>query len=200
MADVRQSVSWRAPPFESISCSLIYVVSQDSIPTISIPLHTLIELTPKPDGTMSVEYIPVNVDKRPAGKVSAQPAAAADIPASAPPSAPRPLVHSASQPTLSSEGLHYSTPGRLNQTQQAPADASARVIDISTTAAVPASILRGDSVSKGSAEGAKAGVQGKDCKVEAHASAKYAVDTLRDSDSCGLAPHDRSDNAFAAAV
>jgi 6-phosphofructo-2-kinase/fructose-2,6-biphosphatase len=32
---------------------------QDSVPGISIPLHTLIELTPRPDGTMSVAYIPV---------------------------------------------------------------------------------------------------------------------------------------------
>ena len=30
----------------------------EAIPTVSIPLHTLIELSPRPDGTMSVEYIP----------------------------------------------------------------------------------------------------------------------------------------------
>ena len=36
--------------------------SQAEIPSISIPLHTLIELTPMPDGTMSVEYIPVPVN------------------------------------------------------------------------------------------------------------------------------------------
>lgn len=35
--------------------------SQQSIPSISIPLHTVIELTPRPDGTMGVEYIPVPV-------------------------------------------------------------------------------------------------------------------------------------------
>lgn len=30
---------------------------QEEIPCISIPLHTLIELTPMPNGQMSVEYI-----------------------------------------------------------------------------------------------------------------------------------------------
>lgn len=34
---------------------------QQAIPSISIPLHTVIELTPRPDGTMGVEYIPVPV-------------------------------------------------------------------------------------------------------------------------------------------
>lgn len=33
-------------------------VSPDQIPTLPIPLHTLIELTPRPDGTMHVDYIP----------------------------------------------------------------------------------------------------------------------------------------------
>lgn len=31
------------------------------IPRLEIPLHTLIELTPKPDGTMAEERIPLNV-------------------------------------------------------------------------------------------------------------------------------------------
>jgi hypothetical protein len=35
--------------------------NQQAIPSISIPLHTVIELTPRPDGTMGVEYIPVPV-------------------------------------------------------------------------------------------------------------------------------------------
>eukprot|EP00878_Enallax_costatus_P001097 GHUV01001234.1.p1 GENE.GHUV01001234.1~~GHUV01001234.1.p1 ORF type:complete len:335 (+),score=87.84 GHUV01001234.1:377-1381(+) len=34
---------------------------QSDIPAISIPLHTVIELTPRPDGTMGVEYIPVPI-------------------------------------------------------------------------------------------------------------------------------------------
>eukprot|EP00882_Tetradesmus_deserticola_P021143 GHRQ01022884.1.p2 GENE.GHRQ01022884.1~~GHRQ01022884.1.p2 ORF type:complete len:114 (-),score=50.80 GHRQ01022884.1:381-722(-) len=34
---------------------------QQSIPSIHIPLHTVIELTPLPDGTMGVEYIPVPI-------------------------------------------------------------------------------------------------------------------------------------------
>ncbi|GBF90835.1 6-phosphofructo-2-kinase fructose-2,6-bisphosphatase [Raphidocelis subcapitata] len=34
---------------------------QQEIPSISIPLHTVIELTPLPDGTVAVEYIPVPV-------------------------------------------------------------------------------------------------------------------------------------------
>lgn len=40
-----------------------YLMAQDqqAIPSISIPLHTVIELTPRPDGTMGVEYIPVPV-------------------------------------------------------------------------------------------------------------------------------------------
>lgn len=36
-------------------------VHQEEIPSLSIPLHTVIELTPMPDGTNSVEYIPVPV-------------------------------------------------------------------------------------------------------------------------------------------
>lgn len=35
--------------------------NQQAIPSISIPLHTVIELTPRPDGTMGIDYIPVNV-------------------------------------------------------------------------------------------------------------------------------------------
>jgi 6-phosphofructo-2-kinase/fructose-2,6-biphosphatase len=37
-----------------------YLMAQNQahIPSISIPLHTVIELTPRPDGTMGVEYIP----------------------------------------------------------------------------------------------------------------------------------------------
>lgn len=34
---------------------------QSDIPSISIPLHTVIELTPRPDGTMGIEYIPVPI-------------------------------------------------------------------------------------------------------------------------------------------
>uniref|UniRef100_A0A383W1K9 6-phosphofructo-2-kinase domain-containing protein n=1 Tax=Tetradesmus obliquus TaxID=3088 RepID=A0A383W1K9_TETOB len=34
---------------------------QAAIPSIHIPLHTVIELTPRPDGTMGVEYIPVPI-------------------------------------------------------------------------------------------------------------------------------------------
>ncbi|KAI8473607.1 MAG: 6-phosphofructo-2-kinase-domain-containing protein [Monoraphidium minutum] len=33
--------------------------SQEEIPGISIPLHTVIELTPMPDGTVGVEYVPL---------------------------------------------------------------------------------------------------------------------------------------------
>jgi hypothetical protein len=35
--------------------------NQQAIPSISIPLHTVIELTPRPDGTMGIDYIPVPV-------------------------------------------------------------------------------------------------------------------------------------------
>lgn len=34
---------------------------QQAIPSIHIPLHTVIELTPRPDGTIGVEYIPVPI-------------------------------------------------------------------------------------------------------------------------------------------
>jgi 6-phosphofructo-2-kinase/fructose-2,6-biphosphatase len=34
---------------------------QSDIPSISIPLHTVIELTPRPDGTMGIEFIPVPI-------------------------------------------------------------------------------------------------------------------------------------------
>jgi 6-phosphofructo-2-kinase/fructose-2,6-biphosphatase len=34
---------------------------QADIPSISIPLHTVIELTPLPDGTMGVEFIPAPI-------------------------------------------------------------------------------------------------------------------------------------------
>lgn len=36
-------------------------VPLDKIPVIDVPLHTLVELRPKPDGTMEVEMIPVSV-------------------------------------------------------------------------------------------------------------------------------------------
>jgi hypothetical protein len=36
----------------------IHPLSQ-SIPTLEIPLHTLIELRPRPDGTMDLEYVPL---------------------------------------------------------------------------------------------------------------------------------------------
>eukprot|EP00955_Chlamydomonas_euryale_P024875 262113-Chlamydomonas_euryale.AAC.1 len=31
----------------------------DTIPTLQIPLHTIVELRPRPDGTMEVEQLPV---------------------------------------------------------------------------------------------------------------------------------------------
>lgn len=43
------------PDMLSCSCTL-----QD-IPRLEIPLHTLIELTPKPDGTMAEERIPLDL-------------------------------------------------------------------------------------------------------------------------------------------
>lgn len=33
-----------------------------SIPTLEIPVHTLIELRPRPDGTMDVEFIPIRLN------------------------------------------------------------------------------------------------------------------------------------------
>jgi hypothetical protein len=41
--------------------SVCLLQPQQSIPSIHIPLHTVIELTPRPDGTMGVEYIPVPI-------------------------------------------------------------------------------------------------------------------------------------------
>jgi hypothetical protein len=38
-----------------------FLQPQQSIPSIHIPLHTVIELTPRPDGTIGVEYIPVPI-------------------------------------------------------------------------------------------------------------------------------------------
>ena len=35
---------------------------QEDIPTLAIPLHTVVELTPLPDGTLSVEYIPIPIN------------------------------------------------------------------------------------------------------------------------------------------
>ncbi|GLI68462.1 hypothetical protein VaNZ11_012887 [Volvox africanus] len=38
-------------------------VPPEDIPRLSMPLHTLIELTPMPDGTMSVQRFPVDIDQ-----------------------------------------------------------------------------------------------------------------------------------------
>ncbi|GAX82741.1 hypothetical protein CEUSTIGMA_g10167.t1 [Chlamydomonas eustigma] len=40
-------------------------VSPEEIPRLSIPLHTLIELTPMPDGQMSVQMLPVDINADP---------------------------------------------------------------------------------------------------------------------------------------
>jgi len=45
----------------------ILACPQADVPRISTPLHTLIELTPRPDGTMSVAYIPVAIQVQSAG-------------------------------------------------------------------------------------------------------------------------------------
>lgn len=37
----------------------------DEIPSIPIPLHTLIEMTPLPDGTMAEEKIPIDIQTPP---------------------------------------------------------------------------------------------------------------------------------------
>jgi hypothetical protein len=48
--------------FHSVALRLLACLQpQQSIPSIHIPLHTVIELTPRPDGTMGVEYIPVPI-------------------------------------------------------------------------------------------------------------------------------------------
>lgn len=36
-------------------------IAPERIPQIEIPLHTLIELTPLPDGTMTMECFPVDI-------------------------------------------------------------------------------------------------------------------------------------------
>jgi hypothetical protein len=36
-------------------------IAPDQIPRIEIPLHTLIELTPLPDGTMTMNCFPVDI-------------------------------------------------------------------------------------------------------------------------------------------
>jgi 6-phosphofructo-2-kinase / fructose-2,6-biphosphatase 3 len=59
-------------------------IPQEKIPTLSIPLHTLIELTPKPDGSMYEERFVVDIhSQRPSAKHSRK-SSAADMPSRVP--------------------------------------------------------------------------------------------------------------------
>jgi len=76
----------------------------EAVPMADIPLHTLVELSPRPDGDMEVVKIPVDMSKPACGAVHAPPPAplpaAAASPSCAPALPPRPLAETKPWPSV----------------------------------------------------------------------------------------------------